>query len=309
MQYRIFDKFLYPCLYECPKIRGDIREMEAMEDFPQCISLAAMGPFNDVQEDEEGQDEDGQDDDGNEDGNKDDFKNMTYLDNGDFKTVDLFVEVLDQQLDSMLPYLPHNPRRLNDKFIQKTGRSMRSQARPPNLKLYPISSFTLKNFAIDGKQLIGLYMRYKKQHPEDDDLPTIKDMDSAKLNEPKAKIKDSSPHHPDYVPWDKAKKHFAYPDVGIGMISIKWREWRLAESLRVWQPRAHVLLWSPRQVDAGIRWFVLYIEAMLAHYTTLNNHAEWRWQVYQSKQGEVEQACKFIATLGGPTHLWLPDLG
>ncbi|KAI8807437.1 hypothetical protein BJ742DRAFT_773178 [Cladochytrium replicatum] len=36
----------------------------------------------------------------------------------DDQTVDLFVEVLAQQLDSTLPYLPHNPRRLNDEVIQ-----------------------------------------------------------------------------------------------------------------------------------------------------------------------------------------------
>ncbi|KAI8808899.1 hypothetical protein BJ742DRAFT_254315 [Cladochytrium replicatum] len=43
---------------------------------------------------------------------------------------------------------------------------------------------------------------------------------------------------------------------------------------------------------------------MFAHYTTLNNHAEWRWRVYWSKQRQVERACKFIATLGGTTDDW-----
>ncbi|KAI8808325.1 hypothetical protein BJ742DRAFT_772317 [Cladochytrium replicatum] len=39
------------------------------------------------------------------------------LNDDDFETVDMFVEVLGQQLNSMFPYLPHNPRRLNDKVI------------------------------------------------------------------------------------------------------------------------------------------------------------------------------------------------
>ncbi|KAI8811308.1 hypothetical protein BJ742DRAFT_736655 [Cladochytrium replicatum] len=43
---------------------------------------------------------------------------------------------------------------------------------------------------------------------------------------------------------------------------------------------------------------------MLAHYTTLNNHAEWRWQVYQSKQRELERACNIIATLSGTRDDW-----
>ncbi|KAI8808926.1 hypothetical protein BJ742DRAFT_891546 [Cladochytrium replicatum] len=134
---------------------------------------------------------------------------------GEFKTVDFFVEVIAQQLDSMLPYHLHNPRRLDDKVFHK------------NWTLY------------------------------------------------------------DYVPWDKANKHFAYPDIGIGMIyalptllgadrgkvdiqftgsqvqdtcttpkvnfrysfaeyyqhaninsARKWREWRLAENLRVWRAQS-----------------------------------------------------------------------
>ncbi|KAI8807592.1 hypothetical protein BJ742DRAFT_869784 [Cladochytrium replicatum] len=139
---------------------------------------------------------------------------------------------------------------------------------------------------------------------------------SVSIHRRKAKIKDLSPHHRDCEPWDEEKKHFAYLGVGIGMIvhfqptyivlgadpgkedirftdsqvqdtcttpkvnfrynsaeyyqhaniklARKWREWRLNENLK--------------QVDAGICWFMQYIEAMLAHYTTLNNHAEWPGQ-------------------------------
>ncbi|KAI8808685.1 hypothetical protein BJ742DRAFT_738908 [Cladochytrium replicatum] len=39
---------------------------------------------------------------------------------------------------------------------------------------------------------------------------------------------------------------------------------------------------------------------MLTHYTTLNDHKEWRWRVYRLKQrGVMEQACKLIAMLRG----------
>ncbi|KAI8804756.1 hypothetical protein BJ742DRAFT_775860 [Cladochytrium replicatum] len=232
----------------------------------------------------------------------------------------------------------------------------------------------------------------KKQHPEDNDLPTIKDMDSAELQElwvnrlfqkitlpgshaldlatgriitdgmsvsihrRKAKIKDSPPHHPDYVPWDKARSALLIQrlvpivekgtsdllgaDRGKGDIRFtgsqvqdtcttpkvnfrnsfaeyyqraninsakKWREWRLAEKLRVQRAQGShpsLVTTDPQQVDAGIRWFVQYIEAMLAHYTILNNHADWRWRVYWLKQREVERACKFIATLGGTMDDW-----
>ncbi|KAI8806302.1 hypothetical protein BJ742DRAFT_774303 [Cladochytrium replicatum] len=223
---------------------GGLSPTSAKQQWSQiCACFEKLG-VTDVKEDDEGQDEDG---------NEYNFKNVNDdLDDGTFKT-DLFVEVLAQQLDSMLPYLPvpHNPRRLDDKVIQKNwtfyGQGQ-CQVRPPKRKLCPILSFTLKNFPIDGKQLIELYMRCKKQHPEDDDLPTIKDMESAELYElwvncvfhkitlpdahvrdsatgsiitdrvsvsihrRKGKIKDSSHHHPDYVPWDKATKRFACPE-------------------------------------------------------------------------------------------------
>ncbi|KAI8812801.1 hypothetical protein BJ742DRAFT_912149 [Cladochytrium replicatum] len=223
---------------------------------------------------------------------------------------------------------------------------------PPKLNSVPFRA--LKNFATDRKQLIGPYMRYKKQHPNDDDLSKIKDMDSAELYEPwvncafhkialpdayarnlatgkiitdsvsvlihcwKAKIKDWSPHHPDYVPWDEAKKRFDYREVGIGMIfalplthfvlgadpgkgyirftgsqvqdtcttpkyyqranmnsARKWQEWPLAENLMVRRAKSlcpSLVTTDPQQVGTGILWFERYIEGMLAHYITLNNH-------------------------------------
>ncbi|KAI8811136.1 hypothetical protein BJ742DRAFT_769521 [Cladochytrium replicatum] len=99
--------------------------------------------------------------------NEIDFGVDDSLDDGNFETVDLFVEVLAQQLDSMLPYLRHNPHRLDDKVIQKI----------------PLI-YSITDIVTGTQQLIGLYMRNKKQHPEDEDLPTIKDMDSAELYEP-----------------------------------------------------------------------------------------------------------------------------
>ncbi|KAI8808933.1 hypothetical protein BJ742DRAFT_891579 [Cladochytrium replicatum] len=156
----------------------------------------------------------------------------------------------------------------------------------------------------------------------------------------------SSPHHLDYVPWDKGTKRFVYPEVdtlpthqlctsadpGRGTSDLqaqvqdtcttpkvnfrysfaehyyraninsarKWWEWQLAENpwaQRAQSSRPSLVTTDPQQVEAGTCWFAQYIEAMFAHYTTLNNHAEWRWRVYWTKQRDVERACKFIATL------------
>ncbi|KAI8803787.1 hypothetical protein BJ742DRAFT_872317 [Cladochytrium replicatum] len=88
-------------------------------------------------------------------------------------------------------------------------------------------------------------------------------------------------------------------------LARKWREWRLAENLTMRQAqssRPSLVTTSPQQVDAGIRWLVQYIEAMLARYTTLNVHAEWRWRVYQSKQREVERACLGTQTTTAVIH-------
>ncbi|KAI8806725.1 hypothetical protein BJ742DRAFT_740230 [Cladochytrium replicatum] len=120
---------------------------------------------------------------------------------------------------------------------------------------------------------------------------------SVSIHQRKANIKYSSPHHLDYVPWDKAKKHLAYPGAPKSRTHVplqrsisgpllpeninlarKWREWQLAENLR---GRPEVK-WSPQFLSKLMRMFV----------------------VYQSKQREVERACKIIATQGRTRDNW-----
>ncbi|KAI8809075.1 hypothetical protein BJ742DRAFT_853049 [Cladochytrium replicatum] len=94
--------------------------------------------------------------------NEIDFGVDDDLDDGDFETVDLFVEVLAQQLDSMLHTTLAGS---TTKSSKKTGHSMNNSARymhfdsspmtksssPTKAKALSISSFRLKSFAIDGK--------------------------------------------------------------------------------------------------------------------------------------------------------------
>ncbi|KAI8813296.1 hypothetical protein BJ742DRAFT_906954 [Cladochytrium replicatum] len=205
-------------------------------------------------------------------------------------------------------------------------------------KAKDLSHFELytENF-VDGKQLIGLYMRYRKQHPEDDDLPTVKDMDSAEYNWknyhrlgthflPTHFVLGADPGKGDFT-GSQVQDTYTTPKVNSGFASIKSFRWydeyvqtstqqessrngNRAENLRVRQDqssRPSLVTTDPQQVDSGICWFVQYIKAMLAHYTTLNNHAEWHWRVYRSKQrASVQFHCHGPHLVGRGTTVWTP---
>ncbi|KAI8804695.1 hypothetical protein BJ742DRAFT_741856 [Cladochytrium replicatum] len=164
----------------------DFEKIKLLEEHNNTFATA-----EDAQEDEEGQDEDGNEDgNSNEDGNEHNFKTLEVA----MIQVVIYpkVNLMDQhsasdsttksskKLDTLCSLV--HLRSTHAPLHQPNDNT--NQVHPPELKICPILSFTLKNLAIEGKQLIGLYMRYKKQHPEDDDLPIIKDMDSAELYEP-----------------------------------------------------------------------------------------------------------------------------
>ncbi|KAI8800545.1 hypothetical protein BJ742DRAFT_745195 [Cladochytrium replicatum] len=160
------------------------------------------------------------------------------------------------------------------------------QVCPPKLKLCPILSFTLKSFAIDGRANWAIHELTRSSNPRT--MTSQQSKEWTQLNctshgstrdfQPTNFVLGADPGKEDIR---FTSSYFTQYHQRANINSArKWQEWQLAENLMVWRAQcSHPSLVTTdlQQVDAGICWFVQYIEAMLAHYTTLNNHAEWCW--------------------------------
>ncbi|KAI8804828.1 hypothetical protein BJ742DRAFT_856432 [Cladochytrium replicatum] len=215
-----------------------------------------------------------------------------------------------QQLDSMLPYLPHNPRRLDDEIIQKSwtlhiqyrycnqdnsAQPVHHYTRPTTTPSSTTNAKTLSHFKFYAENFTHAIRQLEESSQTGSQFQFV-------VGKPRSRTRLLIFQ---IMCLGAKRKRLAYPVMHfqptsfvIGVDPGKRGPDLLAPQSRTPVPLQRSIS-DPQKIDTGIRWFVRYIEVMLAHYTMVNDHAEWRWRVYRLKQREVEQVCKFIATLSG----------